>query len=193
MLEATGELLADRPFDAITVDEIVARAGYTKGAFYARFDSKAALLRHLVARFTDGALEAWEGFLDPRGWKEASVREIVEGFVRRMVAIYGRSAEVMRAVDREIRLGGDDTVRSIMARLNDRVADGFIRLVETRRGQLPAAVREDVEGACRYWLVALTAVLRTAYLDPSAGPEAGEPEAIADRTIRLMVPFLADR
>ena len=192
LLEAAAELLADRPFDEITIDEIATRAGYTKGAFYARFDSKSALLRHLVARLTDGALEAWEEFLDPARWTDADVAEIAEAFVRRMVAIYTRSANVMRMVDREVRLGGDEAVRTTMARLNDRVAAGFTRLVETRRGRLPRHVRADVEGACGYWLMALAAVLRSAFLRPPDGLEGGAPEDHADRTVRLMVPYLTE-
>lgn len=191
LLEAAADLLSERPFDDITIDEIAERAGYTKGAFYARFDSKATLLRHLVARLTDGALDAWSEFLEPSAWDGASVAEIAEGFVRRMVAIYTRSGHVMRVIDREVRLGGDEAVRSTMARLNGRVADGFVRLMETRRDELPAAVRRDLEGACEYWLAALAAVLRATFLRPTGGLETGTDEDAAERTIRLMVPFLS--
>ena len=191
LLEAAAELLGERPFDDITIDEIAERAGYTKGAFYARFDSKAALLRHLVARLTDGALEAWAGFLAPDRWEDATVREIAEAFVHRMVAIYTRSGHVMRVIDREVRLGGDEAVRATVTRLNEEVARGFIALVETRREELPAAVRADVDGAVRYWLMALAAVLRSGFLQPSAGLDGGDPDAMVDRTLRLMAPFLA--
>ena len=191
LLEAAGELLADRPFDDITIDEIAERAGYTKGAFYARFDSKAALLRHLVARLTDGALDAWSAFLAPERWEGATVSDIVEGFVHRMVAIYTRSGHVMRVIDREVQLGGDETVRATIARLNDEVARGFVALMETRRGELPAAVRADVDGAVRYWLTALAGVLRSAVLRPPDGLEGGSDEALTERTLRLMVPYFS--
>ena len=191
LLEAAAELLGERPFDDITIDEIAERAGYTKGAFYARFDSKAALLRHLVARLTDGALEAWAGFLAPDRWEDATVREIAEAFVHRMVAIYTRSGHVMRVIDREVRLGGDEAVRATVTRLNEEVARGFVALMETRRPELPATVRGDVDGAVRYWLMALAAVLRAGFLRPAAGLDGGVREAIADRTLRLMVPYLA--
>lgn len=190
ILEATAELLADRPFADITIDEIVERAGYTKGAFYARFDSKATLLRHVVARLTDGALDAWDAFLDPGTWEGKSVAEIVEGFVRRMVAVYTRSGHVMRAIDREVRLGGDEAVQATVSRLNRRVASGFVRLMESRRAELPAAVRSDLEAACEYWLMALAAVLRGAFLRPADGLDGGSQEDVTDRTIRLMVPYL---
>ena len=193
LLEAASELLADRPFDEITVDEIAERAGYTKGAFYARFDSKAALLRHLVARLTEGALDAWDAFLDPDRWADASLEDVVEAFVHRMVAIYTRSGHLMGAIDREVQLGGDPAVRATMRDLNERVADGFVRLLETRRSELPPHVRADIRGACGYWLAALAGVLRSAYLRPPDGLAAGPPGALAERTLRLTVPYLTDR
>ena len=189
LLEAAAELLADRPYHEITIDEIAERAGYTKGAFYARFDSKAALLRHLVARLTKGALDAWAEFLAPARWSGASAEEIAEAFVHRLVAVYIRSGHLMRAVDREVRLGGDPVVRTTMARLNERVAQGFVALMDTRRAELPPAVRSDVEGACRYWLMALAAVLRAGYFGPETGL-GGATDGVAERTVRLMVPYL---
>ena len=190
ILEAATELLADRPFDDITVDDIVDRAGYTKGAFYARFDSKAALLRHLVARLTDGALEAWDTFLDAETWRDAALADVAEAFVRRMTAIYTRSGNVMRAIDREIRTGGDPAVRATVDRLNDRVRDAFVRLVRSRSDELPAGLRNDVEGACDYWLMALVSVLRSGLLHADTGLPGGSPDDVAERTVRLMVPYL---
>lgn len=190
ILEATAELLADRPFDDITVEDIVTRAGYTKGAFYARFDSKGTLLRHLVARLTDGALDAWDEFLRPDRWDGRPLVEIVEAFVQRMVNIYTRSGHVMRALDREVQLGGDEAVTATVARLNARVAEGFIRLIEHRRDELPETVQVDVEGTCRYWLMALAAVLRGGYLRPADGLEPVSRDDVARRTRRLMVPYL---
>lgn len=190
MLEAATELLADRPFDEITIDQIAERAGYTKGAFYARFDSKAALLRHLVARLTDGALEAWAAFLEPESWHDATLAEVVEAFVRRMVAIYTRSGNIMRVIDREVRLGGDPAVRAIVDRLNGEVTEGFVRLVRSRSGELPPGLRGDPRDACEYWLMALVAVLRSGLLEPGGDLRAGSPADVAERTVDLMVPYL---
>jgi AcrR family transcriptional regulator len=48
LLTAATELMAERGYAAVTVDEIVTRAGVAKGAFYHHFASKAALLDRLV-------------------------------------------------------------------------------------------------------------------------------------------------
>ena len=44
IFEATVRLLADRPFEAISVADIVSEAHTSVGAFYKRFSSKDALL-----------------------------------------------------------------------------------------------------------------------------------------------------
>jgi AcrR family transcriptional regulator len=57
VLNAAEQLFTDPGFDAVTLDDIAARARVTKGAVYHHFDSKPALFRAVVERlfqrFTD--------------------------------------------------------------------------------------------------------------------------------------------
>lgn len=194
ILDATAELLADRPFDDVTVDEIVEQAGYTKGAFYHRFDGKDALLRHLVARLTAGALEAWEAFLDPDAWSDGPLRDFLEAFVGRLVAIYTRSTHLMRAFVRASERGSDEAIRATSVDLNRRVLDGFVEVLESRRDELPPEVRTDLRGAARFWLTSLTGLLQRTYLWP-AEPLSPDPDPveIEERACRLLMPYLVDR
>lgn len=193
ILDATAELLSDRPFDEITVDEIVERAGYTKGAFYHRFDGKDVLLRHLVARLTAGALEAWEEFLDPTAWSERSLQDFLEAFVGRLVAIYSRSTHLMRAFVPAAERGSDEAIRTTSIQLNRRILDGFVEILESRWEELPHEVRTDLRGSARFWLTSLIGLLQRTYLWP-AEPLAPDPEPtrIEERARRLLVPFLVD-
>jgi AcrR family transcriptional regulator len=50
LLEAAGEVMAAKGFDGASIDEITARAGYTRGAFYSNFSGKAELLVELCER-----------------------------------------------------------------------------------------------------------------------------------------------
>lgn len=50
IFEAAERLMADRPFEKITVQQIVKAAGTTTGAFYTRFKDKDALLEAMHAR-----------------------------------------------------------------------------------------------------------------------------------------------
>ncbi len=57
LLDAAQQLLADRPFHDINVNEIIARAGSSAGSFYARFPDKQALLHALHDRFNQRGKE----------------------------------------------------------------------------------------------------------------------------------------
>lgn len=191
ILEATADLLADRPFDEITVDEIVDRAGYTKGAFYHRFESKAVLLRHLVSRLTAGALDEWEEFLDPDSWEGTSLRDFLDAFVHRLVTIYSRSTHLMRVFAYEARWGSDEALRESRARLNRPVLRGLETMVTARADELAPEVRDDPSEALRFWTTALVSLLSAVYLwpDPVMGPDP-DPEEVVERARRLLVPYL---
>lgn len=53
LLEAAGDLFAEVGFTAATIDEIVRRAGFTRGAFYAHFDDKADAFVTLIEQGRD--------------------------------------------------------------------------------------------------------------------------------------------
>jgi AcrR family transcriptional regulator len=51
MLNAAAQLLREGGADAVTVDAVIARAGTSTGAFYARFDNRQGLFEALHERF----------------------------------------------------------------------------------------------------------------------------------------------
>ena len=58
LMEAAGKVFACRGLERATVDDVAGEAGYTKGAFYANFESKEALfLAMLDQRFADRLAE----------------------------------------------------------------------------------------------------------------------------------------
>lgn len=193
MLRATEELLAHRSFDEITVDEIVERAGYTKGAFYHRFGDKAALLRHMVTRLLQGADEAWASFLEPQRWADASLREVLEAFTRRLVTVYARATGLMRAYTLAARWGHDPVIRAASEGLNRQVLRGLTTLVRPRRAELRERFRDDPDEAVRLWFVALVATLQGTFLwsDPGLEPGANpDPLQLEARVLELLKPFL---
>ncbi len=54
LLEAAAQVYAERGFAGATLDEVAARAGFTKGAVYAHFGSKENLLLALVEEYLTG-------------------------------------------------------------------------------------------------------------------------------------------
>lgn len=81
LVESAEEVFAERGIDGASVEEIARRAGYTKGAFYANFDSKEELFLTIVdERFTREAarVEAMLGEgTDPRRQAEVTALDFV--------------------------------------------------------------------------------------------------------------------
>jgi AcrR family transcriptional regulator len=57
LIVAAGEIIAEKGFQAATLDEIAARAGLTKGAVYDNFDSKDQLFMAVVLQASRERLE----------------------------------------------------------------------------------------------------------------------------------------
>jgi AcrR family transcriptional regulator len=64
ILGAAEQLLADRGLADLGVAEILERAHVSTGSFYARFDGRDALVRHLAERFWTRARAEWADRLD---------------------------------------------------------------------------------------------------------------------------------
>lgn len=138
LLAAGFELLAERPIDAIAIDQVVARAGVAKGSFFNHFADKAAFsgaigaeVRQEVEALVDAANA---GVTDPVLRLGGGMRVGV-GFVldqRKRAIIMLRGLEGSTGIDHELN-------RGIRADIEALIAAGLAR---------PEAVRSGV----RYWL-----------------------------------------
>jgi len=105
-LDAAEALLEARPYHEIAITTIIARAGSSAGAFYARFPDKQALLHALHERVAERAVETVERMLAPppavadddgtraRAAARRTARQLVESLVRG----HRRHRGVLRAV-----------------------------------------------------------------------------------------------
>jgi AcrR family transcriptional regulator len=96
-LDATQQLLVERPFEEITVADIVGRADRTVGSFYARFDDKYAVLYELVEQVFDRINDVVRAFCDPVRWDGQPLSEFVGESVRMNVQAYRRAGPLFRA------------------------------------------------------------------------------------------------
>ena len=96
-VDATRRLLTQRPFEEITVADIVSEADRTVGSFYARFEDKEAVLFVLVDELHQRLRELTRAFCDPVRWEEASLADFVAESVRLNVAAYRRAGPLFRA------------------------------------------------------------------------------------------------
>jgi AcrR family transcriptional regulator len=60
LIAAAEEIIAERGFEALRVDEVVSRAGTAKGTFFAHFNDKDALMELIIGGRIDGYLDALE-------------------------------------------------------------------------------------------------------------------------------------
>lgn len=157
ILRSTRELLEQKSFDDLTVDEIVERADSSKGAFYNRFPDKQSLFRTLNETYFEEVWVHWSRYLDPRRWEGRDLQAFVRDFVTRIVDIYRRHTGLMRALTVHARLSGDPEVRALGSRLNRHVqllvADLF-RLWEDEIEHPDPAI------AARFGLASVAAVAR---------------------------------
>lgn len=87
-LEAAKEVVSERGFEDASVAEIVERSGLSVGAFYQRFENKAALLTMVHTRFVEWRLEQIEQFT-PARWERFSIADVLGN----VIAVGVRSAD----------------------------------------------------------------------------------------------------
>jgi AcrR family transcriptional regulator len=96
ILAAALDLFAERGYDATSVNEVVVRAGVTKGALYHYFAAKEDLLYEIYRGLLDQQLADLERILarvgDPAGALRAVIENLVVTTVRhaREVVVFGR-------------------------------------------------------------------------------------------------------
>lgn len=138
LLAAGFELLAERPIDAIAIDEVVARAGVAKGSFFNHFTDKPGF-GHAVAEAVRAELEGRvgasnAGVEDPvlrlAGGMRESVRFALNERAHAIVMLRGLDAST--AIDHELN-------RGIRADIEALAAAGLAR-------------REAVTSGVRFWL-----------------------------------------
>jgi len=160
LLSAGFELLAERPIDAIAIDELVDRAGVAKGSFFNHFADKpgfAAALAEAVRAAVECRVDAANaGVTDPvlrlAGGMLVAVRFALEERSQAIVML--RGLELSTGIDHELN-------RGIRADIESLTAAGLARAEAARSG-------------VRYWLgLCQVAMLNVIERRPSA--EEAEP------------------
>ena len=154
IVTAVRELLQEKPFAELSVSTISDRAGVARSGFYFYFDSKYAVLAHILGEVSEELTEATGAFA-PRGDKETPAQ-----FARRMVgsaaAVYAHNDPVMSACNQA--RNTDAEIREILDRYNEAVIGQIVPIVEAeiRRGTADP-ISTDVRGLVRI-LAASTAM-----------------------------------
>ncbi len=95
--EAVLELLPEKPFELITVQDIATRADVSRAAFYAHFPDKFALMEHIVSDVFERSLESCLG-TSPRR-TEAAIRRLFEATCLYLSNIFSQCRHARRMLD----------------------------------------------------------------------------------------------
>lgn len=145
-MQAVRELLEEKPFAELSVSTISDRAGVARSGFYFYFDSKYAVLAHILTEASQ-ELEELTHYFAARGADESPA-----AFAQRMVgsaaAVYAHNDPVMSACnmarnsDAEIRelldAQIDAVINQIVGVVNDEIAAGTANPISE---DIPALVR----------------------------------------------------
>lgn len=131
LVTAGARLLADRPFAAITVGDIVADAGSSVGSFYARFRDKDSFLAHLHLAYQQQVVEGTDALLDPQRVQGMDVEAIVADVMPVFVAAHRDMAGLMRALHAQAAV--DPAFREREEQLNRHIAQRFAEALQAQR------------------------------------------------------------
>jgi AcrR family transcriptional regulator len=187
IVDAARRLLAEKPFDEIPIHEIVAEAGASVGAFYARFGDKEGLLEHLREAAAKESDDEAQRILASRDWESAPLdlvaRELIRGLVRRHRANTG----TLRALaSRRMSSGSSGEWRENPALQ----PAALVELIKRRRSEI---AHPDPDVAVHLGLSMVTSAVRDRVLFPelsSAAPSPVTDAVFADELTRAFLGFL---
>lgn len=121
LLAAGFELLAERPIDAIAIDDIVARAGVAKGSFFNHFTDKQGFA-NAISKAVRGMVEervgaANAGIVDPAERLAGGMRVAVDFALtqRKQAIVMLRGLELSTSLDHELNRGIRTDIDALLA------------------------------------------------------------------------------
>lgn len=169
LLAAATDLLRERSFDDIPVREICDRAGYTVGAFYARFDGKDVLLERLQGRTIEKFEAIVEEHLSGPRWTRPETEQRLAELFSALLRFHRRERGMLRTLLERSREDGRP------GRALERMDEGLARRIDAR---LPRArgswAHPDPERGIRTALHLVLGAIRASALLAGPDPLAGE-------------------
>lgn len=132
ILDAAAALLEERPFDAVSVAQIAARARTSVGNVYARFADKQAILDELHRRHEAERAGALAARLERAGREATDLRARVTAIVEIFVDYYAARPGVIRSFVLRYRNRPDDVTPAMRARLDGLYGQAERLLLERR-------------------------------------------------------------
>ena len=98
LLQATRELLEERTFEDLTIQQIATRAGCSVGAFYGRFEGKEAILPQLLQMHYAEVEREVSAAFRPEAWVGAPLERRVDAVVDHLLSVAQRQPGLIRTL-----------------------------------------------------------------------------------------------
>lgn len=98
ILKAARDLMAEGGIEAVTVQDVIGRAGAGAGSFYARFDGREALIRYLHEEEWGEGERWWAEYLESGRWQGWPLSSLVGEVTRVLVRTHFAREPVLRAL-----------------------------------------------------------------------------------------------
>jgi AcrR family transcriptional regulator len=154
--QAAEQLLQDRPFEEISVQDIVQKAERPIGSFYARFKSKDALLPFLYQRYDAGLEDVFKTRLARHDWTALGFPETLEAIVDFVLGLYDDRRWLIRALALFTRLRPDSLPRDVVPSRR-RLYEGVVAIVLRHEAKIR---HEDKAAAVRFGLFLVESTAR---------------------------------
>ncbi|MDQ1321015.1 MAG: TetR/AcrR family transcriptional regulator [Actinomycetota bacterium] len=166
IVAAVRELLQEKPFAELSVSSISDRAGVARSGFYFYFDSKYAVLAHILGEVAEELVELTGDFA-PRGDGETPA-QFAKRMVRSAAAVYAHNDPVMSACNSA--RSTDAEIRDILDGYNEAVIDQVVAIVEP---EIAAGTADPITADVRFLVRTLSAATAMALSGESLflGPE----------------------
>jgi TetR/AcrR family transcriptional regulator, ethionamide resistance regulator len=186
ILDATEQLLRERPLHQLSVADIIDAAGVSRSSFYAYFASKTAVIAECLRAVMDQVVVAVQPFHQQSGGDaEVAIRLSLQQWVE----VCKRHGALLRTVSEE--WPHDAELRRLWFEMLETVTAGTARVIRAARatGQAPDGADPRTLAACLMW--GYERVLHVALVGDAAGlPEL---DAIVEPLAQMMVGGLYGR
>lgn len=97
LLTAAEELMSEKPFDEVSINDICTRAGHSVGAFYRRFESRDGLLHVVHERYTERAIHLQSVALNPARWEGVPMEEMLLRVIEEIAKVTHQNSGLLLA------------------------------------------------------------------------------------------------
>jgi TetR/AcrR family transcriptional regulator, ethionamide resistance regulator len=179
ILDATEQLLKERPLNQLSVADIIEAAGVSRTSFYAYFASKTAVIAECLRQVMDQVMVAVRPLHSRPADAEVAIRVSLEQWVE----VCTTHGALLRTVSEE--WPHDAEIRALWFETLETVTAGTARVIRGARteGQAPAGADDRALAACLMW--GYERVLHVALVGDAVGLPA--PDAIVEPLAQMMV------